>query len=155
MRAGQAVLPREVMLVQRACSRARILSGRSLLTPRPPHRGVAARPPAARPPAARLRAAPARAGGSLRPEPGGIPAGSSRAPRDVPPGLRDTGGVRPPRQAGGSRAEGAGGEPVRAAVRVEGTVQGVGFRPFVYGLATGLGLGGLVGNDADGVFAEV
>ncbi|HEX3750018.1 MAG TPA: carbamoyltransferase HypF [Streptosporangiaceae bacterium] len=44
---------------------------------------------------------------------------------------------------------------VRTAVRVEGTVQGVGFRPFVYGLATGLGLGGLVGNDADGVFAEI
>ncbi|HXP54610.1 MAG TPA: acylphosphatase, partial [Streptosporangiaceae bacterium] len=43
---------------------------------------------------------------------------------------------------------------VRKAVRVEGIVQGVGFRPFVYGLATGLGLGGLVGNDADGVFAE-
>jgi hydrogenase maturation protein HypF len=38
---------------------------------------------------------------------------------------------------------------------VEGTVQGVGFRPFVYSLATSLGLGGLVGNDADGVFAEV
>ncbi len=41
------------------------------------------------------------------------------------------------------------------AIRVEGTVQGVGFRPFVYSLATGLGLGGHVGNDADGVFAEV
>jgi hydrogenase maturation protein HypF len=46
-------------------------------------------------------------------------------------------------------------EQVRKAVRVEGIVQGVGFRPFVYGLATGLGLGGSVGNDADGVFAEV
>ncbi|MBV9793817.1 MAG: carbamoyltransferase HypF [Actinobacteria bacterium] len=46
-------------------------------------------------------------------------------------------------------------ERVRKAVRVEGIVQGVGFRPFVYGLATGLGLGGLVGNDADGVFAEI
>jgi len=34
-------------------------------------------------------------------------------------------------------------------------VQGVGFRPFVYALATGLGLTGLVGNDLDGVFAEV
>jgi hydrogenase maturation protein HypF len=41
------------------------------------------------------------------------------------------------------------------AVRVEGVVQGVGFRPFVYGLATSLGLSGLVGNDADGVFAEI
>ena len=44
---------------------------------------------------------------------------------------------------------------VRVAIRVEGTVQGVGFRPFVYSLATGLGLGGHVGNDADGVFVEV
>jgi hydrogenase maturation protein HypF len=38
---------------------------------------------------------------------------------------------------------------------VEGIVQGVGFRPFVYSLATRLGLGGLVGNDVDGVFVEV
>jgi hydrogenase maturation protein HypF len=44
---------------------------------------------------------------------------------------------------------------IRTAIRVEGIVQGVGFRPFVYSLATGLGLGGFVGNDADGVFAEV
>jgi len=44
---------------------------------------------------------------------------------------------------------------VRTAIRVEGVVQGVGFRPFVYTLATGLGLTGLVGNDLYGVFVEV
>jgi hydrogenase maturation protein HypF len=44
---------------------------------------------------------------------------------------------------------------VRTAVRVEGIVQGVGFRPFVHSLATGLGLRGFVGNDTDGVFVEV
>lgn len=47
------------------------------------------------------------------------------------------------------------GMDVRVGVRVEGTVQGVGFRPFVHGLATALGLSGLVGNDAAGVFIEV
>jgi hydrogenase maturation protein HypF len=46
-------------------------------------------------------------------------------------------------------------ERIRTGVRVEGIVQGVGFRPFVYSLATSLGLGGLVGNDSGGVFAEV
>ncbi len=46
-------------------------------------------------------------------------------------------------------------ERIRTAIRVEGIVQGVGFRPFVYSLATSLGLGGLVGNDSGGVFAEV
>jgi len=44
---------------------------------------------------------------------------------------------------------------VRSQLRVEGIVQGVGFRPFVHDLATGLGLAGLVGNDAHGVFVEV
>jgi len=44
---------------------------------------------------------------------------------------------------------------VRTAIRVEGTVQGVGFRPFVFSLASRLGLGGVVGNDVNGVFAEV
>jgi hydrogenase maturation protein HypF len=49
------------------------------------------------------------------------------------------------------------GEPleVRRRFRVDGTVQGVGFRPFVYRLATDLGLSGFVLNDAAGVIAEV
>ena len=45
--------------------------------------------------------------------------------------------------------------PVRRRLRVSGIVQGVGFRPFVYGLATSAHLGGFVGNDTDGVFIEV
>ena len=44
---------------------------------------------------------------------------------------------------------------IRTAVQVEGVVQGVGFRPFVYALATRLGLAGHVGNNAAGVFIEV
>jgi acylphosphatase len=44
---------------------------------------------------------------------------------------------------------------VRTRVRVKGIVQGVGFRPFVHALAARLGLAGLVGNDAQGVFVEV
>ncbi|WIX80399.1 carbamoyltransferase HypF [Amycolatopsis carbonis] len=43
----------------------------------------------------------------------------------------------------------------RFAVRVDGVVQGVGFRPFVHGLARRLGLTGFVGNDSRGVFVEV
>ncbi|MGH2858517.1 MAG: carbamoyltransferase HypF, partial [Solirubrobacteraceae bacterium] len=44
---------------------------------------------------------------------------------------------------------------VRARVRVCGTVQGVGFRPYVYRLARELGLAGWVLNDAHGVLLEV
>jgi hydrogenase maturation protein HypF len=43
----------------------------------------------------------------------------------------------------------------RVRARVEGTVQGVGFRPYVYGLATGLGLSGYVLNDSEGVVVEI
>ena len=45
--------------------------------------------------------------------------------------------------------------PIRMHVRVEGTVQGVGFRPYVYRLAGELGLDGFVLNDAHGVLIEV
>ena len=40
-------------------------------------------------------------------------------------------------------------------IRVDGIVQGVGFRPFVFGLARGLGLGGSIVNDLQGVEIEV
>ena len=40
-------------------------------------------------------------------------------------------------------------------IRVKGVVQGVGFRPFVYGLAIGLGLTGWVINTSSGVVIEI
>ncbi|KRR02251.1 carbamoyltransferase [Bradyrhizobium jicamae] len=43
----------------------------------------------------------------------------------------------------------------RLRVRVSGAVQGVGFRPYVYGLATRYRLAGFVANDPDGVIIEV
>ncbi|WP_089719386.1 carbamoyltransferase HypF [Candidatus Entotheonella palauensis] len=43
----------------------------------------------------------------------------------------------------------------RRHIRVTGVVQGVGFRPFVYNLATQIGLVGTVQNDAAGVLIEV
>jgi hydrogenase maturation protein HypF len=46
------------------------------------------------------------------------------------------------------------GARVRARIRVSGIVQGVGFRPFVHGLAGQLGLAGFVGNDETGVVIE-
>lgn len=47
------------------------------------------------------------------------------------------------------------GRSRRARVELEGTVQGVGFRPYVYRLATSLGLTGFVRNDSRGVLVEV
>ena len=43
----------------------------------------------------------------------------------------------------------------RLRLRVRGTVQGVGFRPFAYGLASRLSLSGFVRNDGEGVLIEV
>jgi hydrogenase maturation protein HypF len=40
-------------------------------------------------------------------------------------------------------------------LKIEGSVQGVGFRPFVYRLAQEIGLGGWVNNSNEGVFIEV
>lgn len=44
---------------------------------------------------------------------------------------------------------------VRERLYVTGVVQGVGFRPFVYGLALRYELAGFVGNDGGGVFIEI
>ena len=46
-------------------------------------------------------------------------------------------------------------ETNRLRIEIHGAVQGVGFRPFVYRLATELGLSGWVINDSRGVFIEV
>ena len=52
-------------------------------------------------------------------------------------------------------AEADPGSPRRLRVRVDGVVQGVGFRPHVYRLATEAGLGGFIRNDERGVLIEV
>jgi hydrogenase maturation protein HypF len=43
----------------------------------------------------------------------------------------------------------------REHISIRGQVQGVGFRPFVYRLATELGLAGCVGNDSHGAWVEI
>jgi len=48
-----------------------------------------------------------------------------------------------------------GGSPKSLIIRVTGTVQGVGFRPFIYSLATDMGLRGTVTNTSEGVIIEV
>ncbi len=46
-------------------------------------------------------------------------------------------------------------ETLRLRVVIRGAVQGVGFRPYIYRLATEMGLAGWVNNSASGVFIEV
>jgi hydrogenase maturation protein HypF len=50
---------------------------------------------------------------------------------------------------------GPASQRARLKLTVRGAVQGVGFRPFVFRLATGLGLAGWVNNSPQGVFIEV
>jgi hydrogenase maturation protein HypF len=47
------------------------------------------------------------------------------------------------------------GRRARRGIRVRGTVQGIGFRPTVYRIASDLALAGLVRNDSDGVWIEI
>lgn len=54
-----------------------------------------------------------------------------------------------------SQADTSAATRERYRYRVNGLVQGVGFRPFVYRLATSLQLAGTVGNNSDGVTIEV
>jgi len=54
-----------------------------------------------------------------------------------------------------STPSGTAPRPVRKAIRVCGVVQGVGFRPFVYRIATEEHLAGFIGNDTDGVIIEL
>jgi len=54
-----------------------------------------------------------------------------------------------------NRADANARDAARRRLRVQGVVQGVGFRPFVYRLAVDCGLGGFVLNDGSGVLIEV
>jgi hydrogenase maturation protein HypF len=58
-------------------------------------------------------------------------------------------------EAVGTLSESGQGVAQRRRLHVSGVVQGVGFRPFVYGLARARELGGFVQNDARGVVIEV
>ena len=88
----------------------------------------------------RLRRRAGRGGRARRPR--------RRHPLRAHPADPGGAGERVPRapRAGGMR---------RVRARVEGTVQGVGFRPFVYRLAAELDLAGFVLNDERGVLVEV
>ncbi|MHB8487694.1 MAG: carbamoyltransferase HypF [Candidatus Dormibacteria bacterium] len=63
--------------------------------------------------------------------------------------------TRPPTSRPGGANAPAHGAPERRRLAVRGVVQGVGFRPFVWNLATGLGLGGLICNTSGAVLIEV
>ncbi|MDX6685812.1 MAG: hydrogenase maturation protein HypF [Baekduia sp.] len=69
------------------------------------------------------------------------------------PAAKGRPGANGRRAANGTPVGGAGRR--RVAVRVDGVVQGVGFRPFVYRLARDLALDGHVRNDTRGVLLEV
>src|SRR6185312_4404840 len=64
-------------------------------------------------------------------------------------------GERLPRATAAGRRAMSTVSLARARARVEGTVQGVGFRPYVYRLANELDLAGYVLNDSRGVLLEV
>src|ERR1051325_5115357 len=68
---------------------------------------------------------------------------------------RHTRPARGSESAPGTARRAALTEPVRLKMVISGAVQGVGFRPFGYRLATELKLNGYVSNTAEGVFIEV
>lgn len=65
--------------------------------------------------------------------------------------------VKPPgsRTLNRDRVQATGDRSLRLRVAIRGAVQGVGFRPFIYRLATELRLVGWISNTAQGVFIEV
>jgi Acylphosphatase len=72
------------------------------------------------------------------------------APQNLRPDRRCPGDAR-----GGPPLAGPWGMALEGRrIEVQGTVQGVGFRPWIYRLARDLGLGGKVHNDARGVTIE-